>query len=281
MISPRLAPQVIGMGLLEAIPEATSSAAADPDDADGDGISGRPNWVWNPAPERPSSAASVGRPTSRRSSSRSPARSSATSASRRRSTPSRSAPDPDRVRRRDRRRRAGAHRRPARRRHVLHPHPRRPGDARRRRRRRARRAPTTFASIGCSSCHTPTHAHGRRPTSRRSPTRRFIPYTDLLLHDMGDRPGRRPSRLRGERHRSGGRRRCGGSASIDEVNGDRFLLHDGRAAHARGGDPVARRRGRAAARGVPDRCRRRSRGAAGLPGGAVRRLAVVGAGGRP
>jgi CxxC motif-containing protein (DUF1111 family) len=45
MMSPRLAPQVIGMGLLEAVPEADIVAGADPDDADGDGISGRVNTV--------------------------------------------------------------------------------------------------------------------------------------------------------------------------------------------------------------------------------------------
>ena len=47
MISPRLAPQVIGMGLLEAIPEDDIVAGADPEDEDGDGISGRPNTVWD------------------------------------------------------------------------------------------------------------------------------------------------------------------------------------------------------------------------------------------
>ncbi len=47
MMSPRVAPPVIGMGLLEAIPDAAILAHADPDDADGDGISGRPNWVWS------------------------------------------------------------------------------------------------------------------------------------------------------------------------------------------------------------------------------------------
>ena len=45
MISPRVAPAVIGMGLLEAIPEATILAISDPEDANGDGISGRPNYV--------------------------------------------------------------------------------------------------------------------------------------------------------------------------------------------------------------------------------------------
>lgn len=45
MISPRIAPQMIGLGLLEAIPAADILAKADPEDADGDGVSGRPQIV--------------------------------------------------------------------------------------------------------------------------------------------------------------------------------------------------------------------------------------------
>ena len=48
MISPRVAPQVIGLGLLEAVPEEALDALSDPDDKDGDGISGRPNRVPDP-----------------------------------------------------------------------------------------------------------------------------------------------------------------------------------------------------------------------------------------
>ncbi len=48
MLSPRVAPPMIGLGLLEAIPAADILALADPEDADGDGISGRPNLVWSP-----------------------------------------------------------------------------------------------------------------------------------------------------------------------------------------------------------------------------------------
>lgn len=45
--SPRVAPAVIGLGLLEAIPVERLEALADPDDADGDGIRGRLNRVWD------------------------------------------------------------------------------------------------------------------------------------------------------------------------------------------------------------------------------------------
>ncbi len=52
MLSPRVAPPMIGLGLLELIPEADVLASADPDDADGDGISGRPNRVWSLAEDK-------------------------------------------------------------------------------------------------------------------------------------------------------------------------------------------------------------------------------------
>ncbi len=45
MLSPRVASPMIGLGLLEAIHKDDILARADPEDADGDGISGRPNWV--------------------------------------------------------------------------------------------------------------------------------------------------------------------------------------------------------------------------------------------
>src|SRR5690606_13824895 len=45
MLSARIAPAMGGMGLIEAIAPNDLLAHADPDDADGDGISGRPNRV--------------------------------------------------------------------------------------------------------------------------------------------------------------------------------------------------------------------------------------------
>lgn len=46
-MSGRVANQMIGLGLLEAIPESTLQSLADPNDRDRDGISGRYNWVWD------------------------------------------------------------------------------------------------------------------------------------------------------------------------------------------------------------------------------------------
>lgn len=47
LTSARVASPVIGLGLLESVPEATLRSLADPDDLDGDGISGRVNVVWD------------------------------------------------------------------------------------------------------------------------------------------------------------------------------------------------------------------------------------------
>lgn len=47
-VSVRLPPPVFGVGLIEAIPESAILANADPDDVNGDGISGRPNIVRSP-----------------------------------------------------------------------------------------------------------------------------------------------------------------------------------------------------------------------------------------
>jgi CxxC motif-containing protein (DUF1111 family) len=46
LFSPRVAPAVFGLGLLEAVPEQRIVARADPSDRNRDGISGRPNYVW-------------------------------------------------------------------------------------------------------------------------------------------------------------------------------------------------------------------------------------------
>lgn len=52
LLSPRVAPAMIGVGLLEAVPEETIRALEDPDDRNGDGISGRVNVVWDQVAEK-------------------------------------------------------------------------------------------------------------------------------------------------------------------------------------------------------------------------------------
>jgi CxxC motif-containing protein (DUF1111 family) len=47
LVSPRVASAVFGLGLLEAVSESDLRALADPDDRNRDGISGRPNHVWD------------------------------------------------------------------------------------------------------------------------------------------------------------------------------------------------------------------------------------------
>ena len=51
-VSARIAPPMIGLGLLEAIADEAALANADPDDKNGDGISGRANWVWDDAQQK-------------------------------------------------------------------------------------------------------------------------------------------------------------------------------------------------------------------------------------
>ena len=52
MISPRIGPQVAGLGLLEAVAEQDIMALADPNDMNHDGITGRPNRVWDAAAQQ-------------------------------------------------------------------------------------------------------------------------------------------------------------------------------------------------------------------------------------
>ena len=52
LMSPRVAQHMIGLGLLQTVPDDTLLALSDPDDADADGISGRVNRVWDQAAGR-------------------------------------------------------------------------------------------------------------------------------------------------------------------------------------------------------------------------------------
>ena len=84
-----------------------------------------------------------------------------------------------------------------------------------------------FESFGCTSCHTETHRTG--PSDIAALADQVIhPYTDLLLHDMGPglADGRDDFDATGSEWRTPP---LWGLGLIDDINGHRFLLHDGRA----------------------------------------------------
>ncbi len=227
MMSPRLAPQIIGMGLLEAIPDATLMAAADPDDEDGDGISGRVSIVGDSM----TGNAMVGRfgwkanvatvlnqvadafHTDMGITNYFHPRETCTAAQ----TACLAAPlsgffdiDDDRLR-------AVVFYNQA----LAVPAARNTDDP------DVIAGRTLFEDFGCASCHTPTVETAQAAIPAFS-NQTIHPFTDLLLHDMG--PGLADDRPTFEA--SGTEWRTPplwGIGLIPEVNGERFLLHDGRA----------------------------------------------------
>ena len=224
-LSPRVAPAVFGLGLLEAVPEATILALADETDSDGDGISGKPNYVWDvqkngrslgrfgwkanqPTLLQQVAAAyndDIGITTALLPSENSngqlqhDARSDAPELSdeilevvtfyvQTLAVPAR--------------------------RHLDDPN--------------VQRGEQLFESAQCSACHIPTLRTGTLPDVPAVSNQTIHPYTDLLLHDMG--PGladNRPDFLAG-----GSEWRTPplwGIGLIKTVNGHTNLLHDGRA----------------------------------------------------
>lgn len=227
MLSPRVAPALVGMGLLEAIPEADVVARADPDDRDGDGVSGRPNRVWNSSTQRdelgrfgwkanqPTVAQQVAGAflgdigiTSRLSPTQGcpPVQTACTAA------PDGGQPELD-DQKLDR---VTFYSRtlavPARRRATE------PAEA---------RGAQVFTSIGCSACHSASARTGRSDIPALA-DQDIQPFTDLLLHDMG--PGLadgRPDFLA-----SGSEWRTPplwGIGLVPTVNRHTRFLHDGRA----------------------------------------------------
>ncbi|MBM4195340.1 MAG: thiol oxidoreductase [Gemmatimonadetes bacterium] len=236
-ISLRLPAPVFGAGLIEAIPESVLLALADQDDRNSDGISGRVNWVshapYVPASEPNGSAGPrIGRfgrkaqtvtilqqtveayhqdmgitSEFRPSENRNPLAAVATEAADHASDPE--VPTATVL--------AVVH-------YLRALAPPAPGEMTAQR----RDGDALFRSAGCAACHTPTLRTGAHPL--RALADRDVPlYSDLLLHDMGDAlADQRPD----------------GSATGREwrttplwglrlmrqfLNGQAFLMHDGRA----------------------------------------------------
>jgi CxxC motif-containing protein (DUF1111 family) len=85
-----------------------------------------------------------------------------------------------------------------------------------------------FMAIGCEKCHTQTYTTGPYSLVGTLSYQKIYPYTDLLLHDLGDDLGDgRPDYLaEGNEWRTPP---LWGVGLVETVNGHTTLLHDGRA----------------------------------------------------
>src|SRR5690606_14926223 len=84
-----------------------------------------------------------------------------------------------------------------------------------------------FHKIGCASCHVPEQKTGEGPIAELS-NQVIYPYTDMLLHDMGEGlADNRPDYLATGREWK--TRPLWGIGLTSRVNGHTHFLHDGRA----------------------------------------------------
>ncbi len=228
MLSPRVAPQVIGMGLLEAVPEEALAALSDPDDQNGDGISGRLNhqidpltgklvagrfgWKANePTLIAQNAGAAFGdigltNPLHAQENCL-PAQAACRAAPK--------APEIDLSQKfLDKL--------------VLYsrllavPAQRGSDDP------KVMRGAELFAAFGCAACHAPTLKTGPSAALPELENQTFHPFTDLLLHDMGEAlaDGRPDFEATGSEWRTPP---LWGLGLVPAVNGHDRLMHDGRA----------------------------------------------------
>jgi CxxC motif-containing protein (DUF1111 family) len=233
LISPRIAPQMIGMGLLEAIPADVIIKGADPDDRNGDGVSGRVNRVWSLEHKRLMLGRfgwKAGTPTVMQQTAEAFAgdmglssvlvpRPAGDCTSHQKSC--RAAPDG----RNDGREEVsdqflklvGFYARnlavPPRR-NANHPD--------------VQAGERLFVGLGCAACHKPSFRTGSSEVSPHLSRQTIWPYTDLLLHDMGPglADGRPEGRATGREWRTAP---LWGVGLTETVSGHTYFLHDGRA----------------------------------------------------
>ena len=227
LVSPRVAPAIVGMGLLEAIPETDITAAADPDDSDGDGISGRVNMAWDerkgllslgrfgwkanqPSVEQQTAGAFLG--DLGITSSLFPDENCTETQANCVAAPNGGSPE------------IGAERLAK---VVLYtqtlavPAMRDINDT------QVLQGARLFNQAGCAACHTPQHTTGPHELEAVS-NQTVYPYTDLLLHDMGTElaDGRPDFDASGQEWRTPP---LWGIGLVETVNGHTMFLHDGRA----------------------------------------------------
>lgn len=227
MLSERVAPHLIGMGLLEAVPEADILARADPDDKNKDGIKGIANSVWDVAQNK----AVLGRfgwkanvPSVRQqiaiafvndmglTTSLFPEQNCPEIQTACRAAPDGGTPEIGDEFLDDLTFYISQLAVPARR------------DADK---PSVKAGERIFARLGCSACHVPTLKTGAHPLPTVA-NQTIHPYTDLLLHDMGEglADGRPDFEATGRQWRTPP---LWGLGLVPKTNDHSFLLHDGRA----------------------------------------------------
>ncbi|MDO9598728.1 MAG: di-heme oxidoredictase family protein [Azoarcus sp.] len=228
MISPRIAPQVIGLGLLEAIPEADILAHAERQKQEGQGIAGQANRVWDAYAGRmllgrfgwKANVASVAHQSAGAfhgdmgiTSHHFPAQDCTPAQTDCMAAIEGGAPEIDD-------RRLGQ---------VIFysqtlavPERRHPDAP------EVLRGKALFHAGQCASCHVPTHTTGPHPNIPQFAGQKIWPYTDLLVHDMGEglADGRPDFDANGRQWRTPP---LWGLGLIPTVNDHTTLLHDGRA----------------------------------------------------
>ena len=234
MLSPRVAPQMIGLGLLESIPVEDLLAKADPDDEDGDGISGRPNIVWSTEFGEPMMGRfghKAGMPTVMEQSAAAFAGDIGIS------SPLYPAPYGDCTELQANCIEAPHGDNDARgfeidaigmdlvafySRNLGVPARRDTDDP------EVLRGKEVFLASGCASCHTPAYVTHRMPDRPEQSFQLIWPYTDLLLHDMGEglADNRPEARATGREWRTPP---LWGIGLTQRVSGHTQFLHDGRA----------------------------------------------------
>ncbi len=230
-LSPRVPPTLVGIGLLESIAEATITSWADPEDRDGDGISGRARWLtsdtgrrlgrfgWKasqPSLDRQVAAAlaedmgitSIHRPGAAGETEIAETEITETEITEPEITAADFALLIDYLR-------------------LLAPPARRQGTE-----TTVVQGERLFESIGCAACHRPrliTAAANKIAGPAALAEQTIEPYTDLLLHDLGE--GLADDNI-GEAGVETGEWRTAplwGLGLMQTVNGGLYLLHDGRA----------------------------------------------------
>ncbi|HLP55867.1 MAG TPA: di-heme oxidoredictase family protein [Fluviicola sp.] len=227
-ISPRVGQQMIGLGLLEQIPDARLLALADPFDGNGDGISGRVNYVsdlltqgisigrfgWKanvPTLYQQVAGAfngDIGITSSLFLNENHTAGQTACNGLPNGGTPEISDEDLASV--------------------VLYSRVLAVPAQRNANTHDVMQGKQLFKQLNCTGCHIPTHVTGSGGNIQALKNVRIHPYTDLLLHDMGGAlaDGLPNFKASGSEWRTPP---LWGLGLIQTVNGHTFLLHDGRA----------------------------------------------------